>query len=117
MSNWKGNFFEEEGCTSPVPQSGVLEPAPAVLEPVERPIDTVITSFYAEVKSLSALVNQAVEACIIGGSELETKLLQIEAKIAASPLAEIIRLAYPQVQDKLQAYRQLQKTMELYKNE
>ena len=132
------NFFEEEWCPSPAPdrediasgsgdpatvsavlepQSGVLEPAPAVLEPVERPIDAVKASFFAEVKSLTALVNQAVEACIIGGPELETKLLQIEAKIAASPLAEIIRLAYPQVQDKLQAYRQLQKTMELYKNE
>ncbi len=114
---WKKEADKQDSYDAGAKVSGVLETKTGVLEPIERPIDAVKASFFAEVKSLTALVNQAVEAGIIGGPDLQTKLLQIEKEIAASPLAEIIRLANPQSQDKLEAYRQLQKTMELYKNE
>ena len=77
-------------------------------------ISPIIESFYSELKSLSALINEAVEKCIIGGPELEATLTQIDSKISSSPLAEIVRLANPDTQDKLTAYKQLQKTLKLY---
>ena len=81
---------------------------------IESDISPIIDSFYSELKSLSALINEAVEKCIIGGPELEATLTQIDSKISSSPLAEIVRLANPDTQDKLTAYKQLQKTLKLY---
>lgn len=75
---------------------------------------SLIDSFYSELKSLSALINEAVEKCIIGGPEQAAALEKIEAQIAASPLAEIVRLAYPNTSEKLEAYKKLQKTMDIY---
>ena len=63
---------------------------------------------------LPALINLAVEKCIIGGPELETQLAQIETQITASPLAEIVRLARPADGDKLKIYQSLQRTMSIY---
>ena len=77
-------------------------------------ISPIIESFYSELKSLSALINEAVEKCIIGGPEQAAALEKIEAQIAASPLAEIVRLAYPNTSEKLEAYKKLQKTMDIY---
>ncbi len=77
-------------------------------------ISPIIESFYSELKSLSALINEAVEKCIIGGPEQAAALEKIEAQIAASPLAEIVRLAYPNTSEKLEAYKKLQKTMNIY---
>ena len=77
-------------------------------------ISPIINSFYSELKSLSALINEAVEKCIIGGPEQAAALEKIEAQIAASPLAEIVRLAYPNTSEKLEAYKKLQKTMDIY---
>ena len=51
---------------------------------------------------------------MIGGPELDSELAQIDSKIAASELSQIVRLANPKTPDKLTAYRQLQKTMDLY---
>ena len=78
-------------------------------------VDSVKASFYSELKALRALINEAVEKCIIGGAGMDACLAGIDGQIAASPLAEIIRLANPNTSDKLEAYKQLQKTMELYK--
>ena len=77
-------------------------------------ISPIIESFYSELKSLSALINEAVEKCIIGGPEQAAALEKIEVQIAASPLAEIVRLAYPNTSEKLEAYKKLQKTMNIY---
>ena len=77
-------------------------------------ISPIIEPFYSELKSLSALINEAVEKCIIGGPEQAAALEKIEAQIAASPLAEIVRLAYPNTSEKLEAYKKLQKTMDIY---
>ena len=77
-------------------------------------ISPIIESFYSELKSLSALINEAVEKCIIGGPEQAAALEKIEVQIAASPLAEIVRLAYPNTSEKLDAYKKLQKTMNIY---
>ncbi len=77
-------------------------------------ISPIIESFYSDLKSLTALINQAVEKCIIGGPEQAAALEKIEAQIAASPLAEIVRLAYPNTSEKLEAYKKLQKTMDIY---
>ena len=85
----------------------------AVPEPVERGED-ITSSFYTALRDLSTLINQAVEKCIIAGPSLETDLAQIEERIAASPLAEIIRLARPATGDRLQQYQSLQRTMTLY---
>ena len=77
-------------------------------------ISPIIESFYSELKSLSALINEAVEKCIIGGPEQAAALEKIEVQIAASPLAEIVRLAYTNTSEKLEAYKKLQKTMNIY---
>ena len=77
-------------------------------------ISPIIESFYSDLKSLTALINQAAEKCIIGGPEQAAALEKIEAQIAASPLAEIVRLAYPNTSEKLEAYKKLQKTMDIY---
>ena len=77
-------------------------------------ISPIIESFYSDLKSLTALINQAVEKCIIGGPEQAAALEKIKAQIAASPLAEIVRLAYPNTSEKLEAYKKLQKTMDIY---
>ncbi len=77
-------------------------------------ISPIIDSFYSDLKSLTALINQAVETCIIGGPDQSASLEKIEAQIAASPLAEIVRLAYPVTSEKLEAYKKLQKTMDIY---
>ena len=77
-------------------------------------ISPIIESFYSDLKSLTALINEAVEKCIIGGPEQAAALEKIEAQIAASPLAEIVRLAYPNTSEKLEAYKKLQKTMDIY---
>lgn len=76
--------------------------------------DKARASFYTELKKLTALINQAVETCIIGGPDQAAALEKIEAQIAASPLAEIVRLAYPDTSEKLEAYKKLQKTMDIY---
>ncbi len=75
---------------------------------------SLIDSFYSDLKSLTALVNEAVEKCIIGGPALNEALSQVDSKITASPLSQIIRLANPETQDKLDAYKKLQKTMNIY---
>ena len=119
----------------PEAPTAVPEPKTAVPEPVEGPLierinsncgpsrasgttinssGAIISDFYRDLKALTSLINQAVEKCMIGGPGLQDSLAQIENQIAASPLAEIVRLANPHTQDKLQAYRQLQKTMEIY---
>ncbi len=77
-------------------------------------ISAIKATFFSELKSLTALINEAVEKCMIGGPELDSELAQIDSKIAASELSQIVRLANPNTPDKLTAYRQLQKTMELY---
>ena len=92
----------------------------AVPEPVEGQSQSkgrhneITSSFYTALRDLSTLINQAVEKCIIAGPSLETDLAQIEERIAASPLAEIIRLARPATGDRLQQYQSLQRTMTLY---
>ncbi|MBP5602486.1 MAG: motility associated factor glycosyltransferase family protein [Treponema sp.] len=99
----------------PEQKTVVPEQKTVVPEPVEgKTLTSDISLFYNDLKELTALINQAVEKCIIGGPELQTTLEQIDSKIKASPLAEIVRLANPAVTDKLEAYRQLQKTMEIY---
>ncbi|MBO4532151.1 MAG: motility associated factor glycosyltransferase family protein [Treponema sp.] len=75
---------------------------------------SVINSFYSDLKALSALINQAVEKCIINGPALDAELAQLEAQIAASPLAEIVRLARPSQGDRLFTYQSLQRTMSIY---
>ena len=77
-------------------------------------ISPIIDSFYSDLKSLTALINKAVETCIIGGPDQAAALEKIETQIAASPLAEIVRLAYPVTSEKLEAYKKLQKTMDIY---
>ncbi len=76
--------------------------------------DNILSSFYTALHDLTTLINQAVEKCIIGGPELDTQLSKLESQIAASPLAEIVRLARPATGDKLQQYQSLQRTMTLY---
>ena len=76
--------------------------------------DDTISSFYTDLRSLSSLINQAVEKCIIGGPDLDVQLAKLEEEIAASPLAEIVRLARPNTGDRLRVYQALQKTMTLY---
>ncbi len=92
---------------------GVPAPASGVPEPVEGGKD-ITTSFYTTLRALSALINQAVEKCIIGGPDLDSQLAQLESQIAASPLTEIVRLARPATGDKLQQYQSLQRTITLY---
>lgn len=82
--------------------------------PRESQFQKALTSFYTEVKRLTDLINQAVEKCIIAGPLQDAELTKIEEDIAASPLAEIVRLARPAGGDKLQVYQALQKTMTLY---
>ena len=95
--------------------TGGPEPVTGVPEALEGPPkNSLIPSFYSELKALSAFINLAVEKCIIGGPELETQLAQIETQIAASPLAEIVRLARPADGDKLKIYQSLQRTMSIY---
>ena len=102
-------FAEDVTHSPPSTGSGTTGDAGAT-----KDISPIIESFYSELKSLSALINKAVEKCIIGGPEQAAALEKIEAQIAASPLAEIVRLAYPTTSDKLDAYKKLQKTMDIY---
>ena len=76
--------------------------------------ERIIGDFYRALKDLSALINQALEKCIVGGQDLGTELQTLDSKIASSPLAEIVRLANPDTADKTKAYSQLQKTMQIY---
>ncbi len=78
------------------------------------PENDTLSSFYTALRSLSSLINQAVEKCIIAGPSLEADLTQLEEQIAASPLAEIVRLARPNTSDMLQVFQSLQKTMGIY---
>lgn len=78
------------------------------------PSTEIIDSFYTSLRDLSALINQAVEKCIISGPELEAQLTKLEEQISASPLAEIVRLARPTGGERLRMYQALQKTMILY---
>ena len=71
-------------------------------------------SFFTELHSLSTLINQAVEKCIIAGPNLQSELSIIEQKIAESPLEQIIALARPVTSDRLQMYSSLAKTMKIY---
>ena len=73
-----------------------------------------ISSFFTELRNLSSLINQAVEKCIITGPNLQSELSVIEQKIAESPLAQIIALARPVTDDRLEMYKSLQKTMGIY---
>ena len=75
---------------------------------------SIINSFYSELKALATLINQAVEKCIINAPTLDVELAQLEAQLAASPLAEIIRLAKPKTSDRLEVYKALQRTITLY---
>ena len=75
---------------------------------------TTISSFLTELNTLAALINQAVEKCIIAGPNLQNELSVIEQKIAESPLEQIIALARPVTDDLLQMYTSLQKTMNIY---
>ena len=73
-----------------------------------------ISSFLTELNSLTTLINQAVEKCIIAGPNLQSELSVIEQKIAESPLEQIIALARPVTNDRLELYKSLQKTMGIY---
>ena len=88
--------------------------------------ETVCTStplYLKHLKTLTSLVNTAVEKCIIGGDSLEAELKDIERQLSQNPLSEIIRLAYPSEkeleeipakQKKLYIYQKLQKELKLY---
>ena len=76
--------------------------------------DSLKQSFYDEVEKLAGLVNSAVEKCIIGGADLLNELSKLEEKIAESPLNQIIALARPVTDDKIEMYTALQKTMRIY---
>ena len=73
-----------------------------------------ISSFLSELNKLTTLINQAVEKCIIAGPNLQNELSLIEQKIAESPLEQIIALARPVTDDRLEMYKSLQKTMGIY---
>jgi len=75
-----------------------------------------LADFDKDLKTLTELVNQAVEKCIIAAPSLEKELAQLEAEITASPLFEIIRLAKTNKDNPLELYSQLQKTLELYRS-
>ncbi|MBO4630271.1 MAG: motility associated factor glycosyltransferase family protein [Treponema sp.] len=75
---------------------------------------TTISSFLTELNTLTTLINQAVEKCIIAGPNIQNELSIIEQKIAESPLEQIIALARPVTDDRLEMYKSLQKTMGIY---
>ena len=92
-------------------------------------INSVKNDFTAQLKKLTALVNTAIEKCLIyenaagdSQSKLQTELSGIEKQILQNPLAEIIRLATPSAKaiatgtDKpyLSFYQQLKKELEKY---
>ena len=52
--------------------------------------------------------------CMIAGPNLISELSLLEQKIAESPLGQIIALARPVTDDKLEMYTTLQKTMGIY---
>ena len=73
-----------------------------------------ISSFLTELNTLTTLINQAVEKCIIAGPNLQSEISLIEQKIAESPLRQIIALARPVTDNLLEIYKSLQKTMGIY---
>ena len=79
-----------------------------------KDISSIISSFLTELNTLTTLINQAVEKCIIAGPNLLSELSLIEQKIAESPLEQIIALARPVTDDRLEMYKALQKTMGIY---
>ena len=85
-----------------------------VEEPLQKATYTAISSFLLELTKLTSLINQTVEQCIINGPNLHSEISIIEQKIAESPLEQIIALARPVTDDKLQMYTSLQKTMGIY---
>ena len=85
-----------------------------VEEPLQKATSTAISSFFSELTKLTSLINQAVEQCIINGPNLHSEISIIEQKIAESPLEQIIALARPVTEDKLEMYKSLQKTMGIY---
>ena len=93
-------------------------------------INSVKNDFTAQLKKLTALVNTAIEKCLIyenaagdSQSKLQAELAGIEKQLLQNPLAEIIRLATPSAKaiatgtDKpsLSFYQQLKKELEEYK--
>ena len=93
-------------------------------------INSVKNDFTAQLKKLTALVNTAIEKCLIyenaagdSQSKLQTELSGIEKQLLQNPLAEIIRLATPSAKaiatgtDKpyLSFYQLLKKELEEYK--
>ena len=72
--------------------------------------------FTQELKKLTSTINLAVEKCIINGPNIQSELSQIEQQIADSPLVQIIALARPSSDDRLEVYKSLQKTMNIYNN-
>ena len=79
-----------------------------------KDISQTISSFLSELNKLTTLINQAVEKCIIAGPNLQNELSLIEQKIAESPLEQIIALARPVTDDRLEMYKSLQKTIGIY---
>ena len=73
-----------------------------------------LASFIEETKKLEAIINLTVEKCMIAGPNLISELSLLEQKIAESPLGQIIALARPVTDDKLEMYTALQKTLGIY---
>ena len=64
--------------------------------------------------TLSSFYKSIVEKCIISGPNIQSELSIIEQKLAESPLVQIIALARPVTDDRLQMYTALSKTMKIY---
>ena len=127
------NLLTKEGAPGPALKQYIQ---PICTTPRNAPIDSesnfisVKNDFTAQLKKLTALVNTAIEKCLIyenaagdSQSKLQTELSGIEKQILQNPLAEIIRLATPSAKaiatgtDKpyLSFYQQLKKELEEYK--
>lgn len=84
---------------------------------------TIYKSFTTDLSKLEALINTAVEKCLINSSCLQEELSELESQIKKSSLYSIIKLAtptpkqlenIPQEAQPLHIYKTLQKTLSLY---
>ena len=104
-----------EPVEGPLVERMNLEDAPSTCSGSAVGSGTVnISSFLTELNTLTTLINQAVEKCIIAGPNLQSEISLIEQKIAESPLRQIIALARPVTDNLLEIYKSLQKTMGIY---
>ena len=101
--------------TSAVTLGPQQRPTVQVPQPASKQTFTELQkSFTDEIQNLTALINQAVEKCIISGPNLKSELSSIEQAIAESPLGQIIALARPVNEGPEEIYKTLQKTMGIY---